>query len=92
MFKEEALHILSIMEDVIPQRSLYNDEEIDAKNVFFDKPYTEEETLIKKKIIKIDIRYHAKLNRWYYDDPKNKMLVDELLKKIDEIKEELKLL
>jgi hypothetical protein len=70
------------------QRTLFLDSEIDAKNVFYDKQYTEEQNLIKKKIIKIDLRYRAKINRKYYDDPNNQILVDELLKRIDEIKSE----
>ncbi|WP_166243160.1 hypothetical protein [Paenibacillus turpanensis] len=82
--------MLDIMAEVYVHLDLYTETERTFKNKYFDDDsFNQIEKEFVRKIMKIDMDYHNKLNIKDISDPSNEILVKTLLEDIQKIKSEL---
>lgn len=89
-FDEHANEVISIMDYVISNRTHYLDEERVLIEKFYDSQHSESQRAIKKELMGIAANYFGKINFKNYDDPKNEILVNELLPRLRQIREQIK--
>ncbi|CAH1216834.1 hypothetical protein PAECIP111891_04486 [Paenibacillus allorhizoplanae] len=89
-FIDLAIEMISIMDHVYSNRTHYLDEERFLIDKFYNLSHSESQEMIKKELMRIESKYFAKINFKKYDDPKNEILVNELLLRSRQIREHIK--
>ncbi|KRE92138.1 hypothetical protein ASG89_33800 [Paenibacillus sp. Soil766] len=84
-----ANEVIDIIQYVITNRTYHTDEERDIIDKFIDLSHSENQEMIKKELMRIKSKYFANINFKNYDDPNNKILVNELLPSLRKIRERL---
>ncbi|GGG17348.1 hypothetical protein [Paenibacillus abyssi] len=88
-FRQDCLKTLTILEIVISNKSLYTDDERRIIREFSETKYTPYEEEFKYPVLKTSRKYFSKINHKNLDDPKNDLLVNELLGELDNYRKEL---
>lgn len=87
-YYREAIRVLDIMAGVCKEKGVYSDEKKRRKiDRFMNR--TEDEEL-RKNISDIGMHYFGKINRRKMDDPKNDVVVEEVVQQIEALKKEIK--
>ncbi|WP_148933724.1 hypothetical protein [Paenibacillus methanolicus] len=85
-FKDQALELLQIFEMSIEHIG-FPQSELDWINKFYDRKCKDEESVIKNRIVMVHIDFFGEMNFKDRNDPKNKILANQLSNEISEIKQ-----